>query len=160
MVRGKLSSICFATRSIFNSVGQSRPKPDLISRMITPLFNNACALLRLAFKSGLTTLEIKSGYGLDWPTELKMLRVAKQIEDNLPLTIYRTFLGAHTIPPEFQGKPDDYLDLVCNEMIPRVAKEKLDDAVDVFCEKIAFNIEQTKRVFEAAKAHGLAIKCL
>ena len=110
-------------------------------------------------KSGVTTIEIKSGYGLDWPTELKMLRVAKQIEDNLPLTIYRTFLGAHTIPPEFQGKPDDYLDLVCNEMIPRVAKEKLADAVDVFCEKIAFNIEQTKRVFEAAKAHGLAIKC-
>jgi len=110
-------------------------------------------------RSGVTTLEIKSGYGLDWPTELKMLKVAKQIESILSLTISKTFLGAHTVPLEYRDNADAYIDLVCNEMIPIVAKEKLAEAVDVFCEKIAFNLEQTERVFKAAKQYGLAIKC-
>jgi imidazolonepropionase len=109
--------------------------------------------------SGATTIEIKSGYGLDWQTEAKILRVAKRLGEKLPVTIKRTFLGGHAIPPEYRGKADAYVDLVCNEMIPQVAQEKLADAVDVFCEKIAFNLEQTERMFKAAQQHGLAIKC-
>lgn len=117
--------------------------------------SRALALL----KSGVTTLEIKSGYGLDWPTELKILRVAKQIEERLSVTVKKTFLGAHTIPPEYRTHPDTYVDLLCEEMIPLVAKEKLAEAVDVFCEKIAFNLPQTERIFRTAKQYGLAIKC-
>lgn len=93
--------------------------------------------------SGVTTVEIKSGYGLDVATELKILRVAKQIEKKLPLTVMTTFLGAHIIPTEYHNQADAYVNLVCKEMIPLVAKEKLAEAVDVFCEKIAFNCEQT-----------------
>ncbi|OGT45757.1 MAG: imidazolonepropionase [Gammaproteobacteria bacterium RIFCSPHIGHO2_12_FULL_41_20] len=109
--------------------------------------------------SGATTIEIKSGYGLNWETEEKMLRVAKCIEEILPVTIYKTFLGAHTIPIEYRDKPNAYVDLICNEMVPLIAKEKLANAIDVFCEKIAFNLQQTERVFKAAQQHGLAIKC-
>ena len=109
--------------------------------------------------SGITTLEIKSGYGLDLATELKILRVAKEIETLLPMTVSKTFLGAHAIPIEYRERADAYIDLICDEMIPVVAKEKLADAVDVFCEKIAFNLQQTERVFKAAKDHGLKIKC-
>ncbi|VVC77249.1 Imidazolonepropionase [Aquicella siphonis] len=123
------------------------------------LFQQSLARARDLQKSGVTTLEIKSGYGLDWPTELKMLRVAKRIEDTLPLTVSKTFLGAHTFPPEFRSNPDAYVDLLCQEMIPVVAREQLADAVDVFCEKIAFSLEQTKRVFASAAEHGLKVKC-
>lgn len=114
---------------------------------------------RALLSEGVTTVEIKSGYGLDLATELKMLRVAKQIEQQLPMTVLTTLLGAHALPPEFQGRQDAYIDLVCDEMIPQVAREQLAVAVDVFCEKIAFNLEQTQRVFEAAQKNGLAIKC-
>lgn len=114
---------------------------------------------RALLQSGVTTIEIKSGYGLDWQSEFKMLRVAKQIEEILPVTVSKTFLGAHAVPSEYKNRPDDYIDLVCNEMIPTIAKEKIADAVDVFCENIAFNLAQTEKVFKTAKAHGLAIKC-
>lgn len=123
------------------------------------LFQQSIKRVYSLMKSGVTTLEIKSGYGLDLETELKILRVAKQIEKTLPITISKTFLGAHTIPIEYHNNADAYIDLVCHEMIPIVAKEKLADAVDVFCEKIAFSLEQTKRVFATAKQYGLAIKC-
>lgn len=123
------------------------------------LFSQSIVRARALLSSGVTILEIKSGYGLDWDTELKILRVAKRIESVLPITVKITFLGAHIIPPEYRDKADQYVDLVCNEMIPRVAKEQLASAVDVFCEKIAFNIQQTKRLFQTAKDHGLAIKC-
>lgn len=123
------------------------------------LFDQSLERASALLASGVTTVEIKTGYGLDWPTELKMLRVAKRIQSSLPMTVKTTFLGAHTIPSEFRGKTDAYLDLVCDEMIPNVAKEKLADAVDVFCEKIAFNLEQTERVFAIAKKYGLAVKC-
>lgn len=110
--------------------------------------------------SGVTTLEIKSGYGLDWQTEVKMLRVAKEIGKLLSITVKRTFLGAHTIPAAYRAaNPDAYVNLICDEMIPRVAKEKLADAVDVFCENIAFNLVQTERIFKVATQHGLGIKC-
>jgi imidazolonepropionase len=108
---------------------------------------------------GVTTIEIKSGYGLDLETELKMLRVAKQIESVLPVTIKLTFLGAHALPAEYQGKADDYIDLVCNEMLPAVKAAGLVDAVDVFCETIGFTLEQTERVFNAAKTLNLPVKC-
>ncbi|TAK73514.1 MAG: imidazolonepropionase [Gammaproteobacteria bacterium] len=123
------------------------------------LFQQSRKRVQQLMQSGVTTLEIKSGYGLDWPTELKMLRVAKRIEASLPVTIYKTFLGAHTLPPEYANQPDEYVDLVCDEMIPLVAKEHLAEAVDVFCEKIAFNVQQTEKIFKAAKKYGLAIKC-
>jgi len=110
-------------------------------------------------RSGVTTLEIKSGYGLDWATEAKILRVAKKVGEALPLTVKRTFLGAHTVPVEYRGNAQAYVDLVCQTMIPKVADEGLADAVDVFCESIAFDLAQTEQVFQAATQHGLAVKC-
>lgn len=107
---------------------------------------------------GVTTIEVKSGYGLEQETELRQLRAARRLARLRPVRIVTTFLGAHAIPPEFAGNPDEYLDEACNSMIPAVAEERLADAVDAFCERIAFDHEQTKRVFEAAKAHGLPVK--
>ena len=123
------------------------------------LFRQSLPRAQALLKSGVTTLEIKSGYGLDVETEAKILRVAKKIESVLPLTVKRTFLGAHTVPLEYRGKAQEYVDLVCEEMIPHVAEQQLADAVDVFCETIAFNLEQTEQVFLAAKKHGLQVKC-
>jgi len=123
------------------------------------LFQQSLKRARALVASGVTTIEIKSGYGLDWPTELKMLRVAKLIEETIPVTIKRTFLGAHTVPVEYRGNADEYIQLVCEQMIPTVAEKKLADAVDVFCEKIAFNLEQTGRIFRTAKKFGLDVKC-
>ena len=104
---------------------------------------------------GVTTVEIKSGYGLDVENELKCLRVARSLAG---MRVVTTFLGAHALPPEFAGRADDYIDLVCDEMMPAVAREKLADAVDAFCEGIGFTPAQTRRVFEAARAHGLRVK--
>lgn len=120
----------------------------------------ASALPRLTalFQQGVTSIEIKSGYGLDTENEVKMLKVAGQLAEKLPVTIKRTFLGAHALPVEYQGKADQYIDLVCDEMMPKVANEKLADAVDVFCEGIGFSVEQTERVFAAAQKHGLPVK--
>ena len=123
------------------------------------LFQQSAVRARALIASGVTTVEIKSGYGLDLATELKMLRVAKRLGEELAITVRKTFLGAHTIPAEYQNNADDYINLVCHEMIPVIAAEKLADTVDVFCEKIAFNLEQTEKVFAAAEKYGLAIKC-
>lgn len=123
------------------------------------LFAQSLPRAESLLKSGVTTLEIKSGYGLDWETEAKMLRVAKRIGEALPLTVKRTFLGAHTVPVEFRGKPQEYVDLVCHEMMPKIAAEKLADAVDVFCETIAFSLQQTEEVFKAAQKYQLKVKC-
>lgn len=109
--------------------------------------------------NGVTTLEIKSGYGLDTDTEIKMLRVARRLNNDSPVDIKSTFLGAHAIPPEFAGKADEYVDIICAEMLPRVAEEGLADAVDAFCENIAFSPDQVERVFKAAADLGLDIKC-
>lgn len=107
---------------------------------------------------GVTTVEVKSGYGLTLEDELKMLRAAKKAGEMADMDIRTTFLGAHALPPEYKDNPDGYIDVVCNEMIPAVANEKLADCVDAFCEGIAFSPEQTTRVFEAAVAHGLRVK--
>jgi imidazolonepropionase len=120
----------------------------------------ASALPRLdaLIAEGACTVEIKSGYGLSLDDELKMLRAARALADKRKVRIVTTFLGAHALPPEAHGDKDKYIDLVCNEMMPAVAREKLADAVDAFCEGIAFSAEQTRRVFEAAKTRGLRVK--
>ncbi|CAM5544496.1 imidazolonepropionase [Eoetvoesiella caeni] len=107
---------------------------------------------------GVTTLEIKSGYGLDLHNEEKMLRVAREIGRRLGLTVRTTFLGAHALPPEYAGRPDDYIDEVCQAMLPALAEQGLVDAVDAFCESIGFTRAQTERVFRAARRHGLPVK--
>lgn len=108
--------------------------------------------------SGVTTVEVKSGYGLTLEDELKMLRAAKALENHRRVRITTTLLAAHTVPPEFKDNADEYVDLICDTIIPRVTAEKLADSVDVFCESIGFTLEQTERVFQAAINHGLSIK--
>ena len=105
---------------------------------------------------GACAIEIKSGYGLDRDTELRMLRVARRLGEEI--TVKTTFLGAHALPPEYVGRADDYIDFVCEEVLPAAAKEGLADAVDAFCERIAFDVSQTGRVFEKAKVLGLPVK--
>ena len=104
---------------------------------------------------GATVIEVKSGYGLDRDTELKMLRAARRLSG---LTVETTFLGAHALPEEYRGRSDAYIDLVCEEVLPEAQRQGLVDAVDVFCERIAFTPEQTRRVFEKAGALGLPVK--
>lgn len=120
----------------------------------------ASALPRLdtLIAEGVTTLEIKSGYGLATDAEVKSLCAARALAQHRPVSISTTFLGAHALPPEANGDKDAYIDQVCHEMLPVVAREGLADSVDVFCEGIAFSPEQTARVFEAAKAHGIPVR--
>lgn len=106
---------------------------------------------------GVTTLEIKSGYGLTLESEAKMLRVARRVGQSLPVNVATTFLGAHAVPPEFAGRVDDYVAEVC-AMMPLLAEQGLVDAVDAFCERIGFSNAQTERVFQAAAALGLPVK--
>jgi imidazolonepropionase len=122
------------------------------------LFDSALPRLTALHQQGVTTVEIKSGYGLDTINEIKMLKVAKQLSESLPVTVRKTFLGAHALPLEYKKQPDAYIDLVCNEMLPQIVEHNLADAVDVFCEGIGFSVEQTKRVFESAKHYGLPVK--
>jgi len=122
------------------------------------LFNSALKRLTTLHQQGVTTIEIKSGYGLDTINEIKMLNVARKLGQTLPVTVQRTFLGAHALPIEYKDRADDYIALVCEEMIPQIASNKLADAVDVFCEGIGFSLAQTEKVFAAAKACGLPIK--
>jgi imidazolonepropionase len=113
---------------------------------------------RALVDEGVTTLEVKSGYGLDLESELKMLRVAKRLGEELGIDVIKTFLGAHALPPEFAQRQDDYVRHVCDDMLPAVAAEQLADAADVFCERIAFTREQTERVFERASKLGLKLR--
>ncbi|MDR5865678.1 imidazolonepropionase [Halomonas koreensis] len=122
------------------------------------LFAAALPRLDAMIADGATTVEIKSGYGLSVADELKMLRVARRLGEARPVRIVTTLLGAHALPPEYRDDSDAYVDLVCEEMIPAAAAEGLADAVDVFCEKIAFSVAQCERIFRAAEAHGLPIK--
>ncbi|WP_206486501.1 imidazolonepropionase [Thalassotalea sp. G2M2-11] len=122
------------------------------------LYDSALPRLQVLHQQGVTTVEIKSGYGLDTENEIKMLKVAGKLANAVPVTVKRTFLGAHALPIEFNDRPDEYIDVVCDEMLPLIAEQSLADAVDVFCEGIGFNIEQTERVFSAAKQHGLPVK--
>jgi imidazolonepropionase len=122
------------------------------------LYRDAAQRLRAMIASGTTTVEIKSGYGLDVETELRMLRVARRLGTELGVTVRTTYLGAHVVPAEYADRRDAYLDLVCEEMLPRVAREGLADAVDVFCDTIAFTPAETGRVLDAAQRLGLPVK--
>ncbi|MCH2470479.1 MAG: imidazolonepropionase [Gemmatimonadetes bacterium] len=120
----------------------------------------ASASRRLAtlLEHGVTTVEVKSGYGLDVPSELRMLRVARRLADEHPVTVSTTLLAAHALPPEFEADRGAYLSLICDEMIPAAVAEGLADAVDAFCEGIAFTREECARVFEAGARHGLSVR--
>jgi imidazolonepropionase len=107
---------------------------------------------------GVTTVEVKSGYGLDLDTELRLLRVARRVAEHVPITVVTTFLGAHTVPPEFAGDADGYVGFVCDEVLPVVAAEGLADAVDGFCETIAFDAGQLDRVLATATRLSLPVK--
>ena len=122
------------------------------------LFRQSLPRIRTLLAEGVTTLEIKSGYGLTLLDEAKMLRVARRVGRLLPVNVHTTFLGAHALPPEFAGRADAYIDDVCEQMLPALAAEGLVDAVDAFCERIGFTHAQTVRVFEAAKQLGLPVK--
>jgi imidazolonepropionase len=122
------------------------------------LFIGSATRLVPLLKEGVTTVEIKSGYGLDLETELRMLRVARRLGEKYPVTVVPTFLGAHALPPEYEGQSDRYVDFVCNEVLPQVATQKLAVAVDAFCERIGFTPAQTERVFKTARKFGLAVK--
>lgn len=106
---------------------------------------------------GVTTLEIKSGYGLELETELKMLRVARRLGSELDISVLTTFLGAHAVPPEFRGRADEYIASLCDEILPAAVREGLVDAVDAFCEHIAFSPAQTRQIFSAAHELGLPL---
>ena len=121
------------------------------------LFDAAQTRLAAMVAEGVTAVEIKSGYGLDLDNELKQLRVARRLGETAPVTVRTSFLGAHALPPEFAGRADDYIKSVV-AMMPEVAASGLADAVDAFCEGIAFTPDQTARVFEAAVRHGLPVK--
>jgi imidazolonepropionase len=122
------------------------------------LFAQSLPRARALRADGVTTLEIKSGYGLNLETEAKMLRVARRIGKELGIMVRTTFLGAHALPPEFSGRQADYVDEVCVRMLPAIAREGLADAVDAFCEGIAFTPSEVRRVFEEARALGLRVK--
>lgn len=124
----------------------------------TTLLHSATRRLERLLAEGVTVVEIKSGYGLDTSTELKMLRVARELGARHPVTVRTTFLGAHAQPPEYAGRPDAYVDHVCAEMLPAVAEAGLVDAVDAFCERIAFTTDQVERLFETARRLGLPVK--
>jgi imidazolonepropionase len=121
------------------------------------LVDSALGRLDALIAEGVTTIEVKSGYGLDLDSERKQLRAARALARRRPVTIVPTFLGAHALPPE-AASADAYVDLVSTEMIPAVAAEGLADTVDAFCERVGFSPEQTARVFQAATAHGLRVR--
>ena len=122
------------------------------------LLAGAAGRLRGLLAEGVTTVEIKSGYGLDRHNELKMLRVARRLGEALPVTVRTTCLAAHAIPPEYDGRADDYVDVVCEEILPAAVEAGLADAADAFCERIAFDLAQTERVFRAARDLGLPLR--
>ena len=122
------------------------------------LYASACARMTSLMAEGVTVMEIKSGYGLDLETEMKMLRVARRLGESLPVTVCTSFLGAHALPAEYEGRSGDYIDFVCDEVMPAVHGEGLADAVDAFCETIGFTHAETARVFDAARRLGLPVK--
>jgi len=122
------------------------------------LYAQAVPRLEQLLADGVCAIEIKSGYGLALEHERKQLRVARRLGETHGLKVCTTFLGAHALPPEYAGRSGDYIELVCKQMLPALAAEGLVDAVDVFCERIAFSLAETERVFQAAQALGLPVK--
>jgi imidazolonepropionase len=122
------------------------------------LFESAHKRLRSLLRDGVTTVEIKSGYGLDLVSERKLLRVIRRLGDALPVSVRATCLAAHALPPEYKDRADAYIDHICSEMLPALAAEGLVDAVDAFCEYLAFSPAQVERVFKVARQLGLPVK--
>lgn len=137
---------------IVSSVRATRAASD------AELMQSALKRLDHLIAEGVTTIEIKSGYGLDLDSEMKTLRVARGLEHQRDIRVFTTFLGAHALPPEANGDKDFHIERVCHDMMPALVAEGLVDAVDVFCEGIAFSPEQTERVFTKAKSFGLPVK--
>ena len=137
---------------IISTVKATREADDVSLRV------DVCDRLMDLASAGVTTVEIKSGYGLNLDTEIKMLKAARSSEVREGVRVVTSFLGAHAVPPEYKGRADDYIDLICDEMIPKIAELGLADAVDGFCENIAFSTAQIRRVFEAAKKHSIPVK--
>lgn len=120
------------------------------------LYRQALRRLKMVIGFGTGAIEIKSGYGLSTEDELKMLRVIKRLSQSTPATVKATFLGAHAFPQEYKnGREDEYIDLLCNEMLPKVAEQQLAEYVDVFCDKGFFTVEQTARILETAQKYGI-----
>jgi len=122
------------------------------------LFQSARRRALALMAEGVTTVEIKSGYGLDRATELRMLEVAKKLGEDLPVHVVPTFMGAHAVPPEFEGRPDEYIQFIIDEVLYEVGHRKLAEFCDVFCEKGVFTVEQSRKVLLAAKVHGMRLK--
>ncbi len=123
------------------------------------LYQQSAKRLQTLLESGVTSLEIKSGYGLNTETEIKILQTAKRLAENFKLTIQKTFLGAHTIAPEYVNRGDDYIDFICEKMLPEIHALGLVDAVDAYCESIAFSYAQTEKLFTKAAQLQIPIKC-
>ena len=122
------------------------------------LFDESAPRLASLMREGVTCVEIKSGYGLTLEDEAKMLRVARRLGREFPVTVRTTFLAAHTVPPEYKGRTDEYIDTVASKWLPELHANGLVDAVDVFCERIAFDTTQARRLFDAARGLGLPVK--
>ena len=125
---------------------------------IDTLYESAHARLRQLAASGVATVEIKSGYGLDVASELKMLGVARNLGDTSDLSILSTLLAAHTVPPEYRDNANGYIDLICDEILPEVVEHELADAVDAYCERVAFDAPQIAKLFRRADKLGLPVK--
>ncbi|MEZ7208464.1 imidazolonepropionase [Pseudoalteromonas sp. DY56-GL79] len=123
------------------------------------LYVNGKNRLNSLLKEGVTTIESKSGYGLDVENELKLLEINQLLNEHHPIDVHSTFLGAHALPPEYKDNSQAYIDLVCDEMLPQVASRQLATAVDVFCENVGFTYQQTEQVFTRAQQLGLQVKC-
>ena len=146
------AEIAKAGGGIMSTVKATRAAPE--SELEARSLNRLDSLLA----EGVTTVEIKSGYGLDVETELKMLRVARRLGALRPVDVYTSFLGAHTFPAEFKDRRAAYVDLVCHQALPAAQAAGLVDAVDAFCEGIAFSVAETEQVFQAARSLGLPVK--
>ncbi len=125
---------------------------------IEEILTQALFLLKMALAHGTTALEAKSGYGLDWESERKLLRAIQRLGESVPQTIIPTFLGAHSVPPEYSNDPDSFVDKLVEEMLPKVKEEGLARFSDVFCEEGAFSLSQARRILLKAKELGLSLK--
>lgn len=122
------------------------------------LIESATQRVRQLCREGVTVIEVKSGYGLDLDSERRMLQAARALAGRTPVKVVTSCLAAHALPPEYKDQADDYIDYVCADIIPQLAQEGLVDAVDAFCENIAFNTAQTEKVFQTARHYGLPVK--
>ena len=148
----RYEDIAHAGGGILSTVRATRETPE------DQLYKTAATRLKQMIRHGVTTIEIKSGYGLDTESEMKMLRVARRLGQDLPVDVSVTFLGAHALPPEYKDNRQGYIDLICDEMLPRIAEDKLADAVDGYCEKVGFSAAEMDQVFQAATRLGLKVK--